>query len=220
MDPVTHLRQRAGTRGVVARIAKLVAALAGVAAIGGCAGQAGGHPASWYATHDGVEPRGDRIYVCHSFGCARKTTVHYTQEDLAALDRILARGKESAEAERAAIAEAISWAEKKAAPIVGSQDDVGGLDLHNAGVPGQMDCIDEATNTTSVLLLAHRHGMLNHHTVARPVARGFFLDGRYPHATAVVTSSSGAHYAVDSWPEANGVAPEIQPLDQWFSARG
>ena len=82
-----------------------------------------------------------------------------------------------------------------------------------------MDCIDEATNTTSLLLVAQRRGMLKHHRVTTPVARGFFLDGRYPHATAVVKEkASGRAYAVDSWPKANGAKPDILDLDDWFAA--
>jgi hypothetical protein len=83
-----------------------------------------------------------------------------------------------------------------------------------------MDCIDEATNTTSVLLVAERRGLLRHHEVTSPVARGFFLDGRYPHATAVLRETGGGSaWAVDSWPEANGKPPLVQPLDAWFAAR-
>jgi len=194
----------------------------GALLLAGCAGQAAGPAASWYAAHNGVAPTGSRIYVCHAFGCARKTPFDVTPAHMRRLKAILAKGRASPEAERAAIAEAIAWSEKTIGPVVGSDKDVGGYDLHNAGVPGQMDCIDEATNTTSVLSVAARAGYLAHHKVASPVARGFFLDGRYPHATAVVreTKAGGRAFAVDSWPHANGVKPDIMPLEDWFAARG
>ena len=42
------------------------------------------------------------------------------------------------------------------------------------------------------------HGYLRHHRVEAPSARGFFIDGRYPHATAVLTDTdSGERWAVD-----------------------
>jgi hypothetical protein len=194
-------------------------ALAGLFLAAGCAGQAVGPARSWYAAHDGVAPRADRIYVCHAFGCARKTAVSYSGKDVSTLRRILAKGRASPAAERKAIAEAVAWAERKTGPIVGSENDVGGYDLQNSGVPGQMDCIDEATNTTSLLLLVADRGYLSHHTVSRPVARGFFLDGRYPHATAVVRSSDGEAFAIDSWPQSNGKLPVVQDLDAWFAER-
>ncbi|WP_430512409.1 hypothetical protein [Pannonibacter phragmitetus] len=104
---------------------------------------------------------------------------------------------------------------------LGTTPDIGGLDMRNAGVPGQMDCIDEASNTTSLLLYAEREGMLRHHSVVSPVARGFLLDGRYPHATAVLREMrSGQAHAIDSWVHDSGKPPVIQPLESWFAASG
>ena len=81
-----------------------------------------------------------------------------------------------------------------------------------------MDCIDESTNTTSLLLIAQRNKMLRHHRVSAPVARGFFLDGRYPHATATITEKKTATvYAVDSWVHENGKRPDIMPIERWLA---
>ncbi|MBB4302155.1 hypothetical protein GGD81_001182 [Rhodobium orientis] len=200
-------------------IGKAAAGVVIAAALAGCAGQMAGAPNAWYGAHNAVAPGPDRLVVCHAFGCARRTSVKLTRRDLNRLKRILRAGYRSPERERKAIGRAIAWAEKRVAPAVGSANDIGGLDMHNAGVAGQMDCLDEATNTTSVLLIAQRHGYLKHHRVASPVARGFFLDGRYPHATAVIVEKkSGSGYAVDSWPHGNGIEPDIMPLDAWFAA--
>jgi len=193
-------------------------ALAASATLAACAAQVSSVPTAWYVAHGGLAPSGDRVYVCHAFGCARRTAVTLAPADIKRLAGFLAAGRASAAAERAAIAVAVGWLETRIAPAVGSAGDVGGLDLHNAGVPGQMDCLDEATNTTSYLLVLEAHGLLRHHRVAKPVARGFFLDGRYPHATAVVVElRSGTAYAVDSWPKGNGVRPDVMLLDKWFA---
>ncbi|MEZ5838943.1 MAG: hypothetical protein R3D02_00370 [Hyphomicrobiales bacterium] len=48
--------------------------------------------------------------------------------------------------------------------------------------------------------------------------RGFFLDGRYPHVTAVLVEKGGVPYAIDSWPGPNGATPEIKTLDAWFAS--
>jgi hypothetical protein len=195
------------------------AGLAGLLLLNACAGQSTGQATSWYASHDGVAPRADRTYVCHGFGCTYKTPVNFSNRSLKRLKRILAAGRRSAEAERKAIANAVAWNEKRVAPEVGSANDVGGLDLHNAGVRGQMDCIDEATNTASLLLVAEKHGYLKYHTVSGPVARGFFLDGRYPHATATVKEKkTGEVFAIDSWPKKNGEKPVVQNLDVWMAS--
>ncbi len=113
------------------------------------------------------------------------------------------------------------WFEAHVAPKAGSANDVGGLDMQNAGKRGQMDCIDEATNTTSLLWILDKHGLLKHHHVGRPVARGFFLDGRYPHATAtLIETESNTAYAIDPWPYGNAEDVDIMLLSVWMTKRG
>ena len=203
------------------RAAVLVVA---AALLSGCAALSRGEPQMWFATHNATPPTQSRVVVCHGFGCHYRTSVGLSAADLATVRKILAEGAASPAAEREAIKRLVAHLEKRVAPTVGSEGDVGGLDMGNAGKRGQMDCIDEAANTTSYLLLAQKRGYLRHHTVGQPVARGFFLDGRYPHATAVVhEKATGVPWAVDSWREANGVPPVVMLLDVWFAespARG
>lgn len=193
-----------------------IIAIAVAAGLGGCSALHEGRPDAWFAARGGVPPHGtNRIVVCHGFGCHLKTAVGLSGVDLATMRRKIGPARTARE-ERAGIARMIAWAEVRVAREVGSANDVGGLDLANAGVAGQMDCIDEAANTTSYLLVAQKAGLLRHHGVGRPVARGYFLDGRYPHATAVIVAD-GTPWAVDSWPNANGAKPDIMPLATWYA---
>ncbi|RAH97676.1 hypothetical protein DLJ53_27915 [Acuticoccus sediminis] len=183
--------------------------------LAGCADLSNGKPDAWYTARGAIAPReSGRVVVCHGFGCNLKTAYHFTPADFAKMRRLIGNG--DAAQEREGVRRMIAWAEKRVAPTVGSGDDIGGLDLFNAGEAGQMDCIDEATNTTSYLLVAQEAGLLRHHHVGRPVARGYFLDGRYPHATAVLIGKTGS-WAVDSWPYRNGALPDVMPLDEWFA---
>ncbi len=182
--------------------------------VAGCAAQGELGAVRWYDHARRIAPQAGKVWVCHGFGCHYKTPVTFSRRDIAAMRKIMGRPS-SAAAERARIRRLVAWAERRVAAEAGSANDVAGLDLGNARVRGQMDCLDEATNTTSYLLVAQERGLLRFHRVARPVARGYFLDGRYPHATAVV-KADGAAYAVDSWPVSNGAAPLIMPLDEWF----
>ena len=85
-----------------------------------------------------------------------------------------------------------------------------------AGQYGQMDCLDETANTTSLLVELDTRGLLAHHHAARPELRGFFFDGRYPHFTAVIVEGkAGIEWAVDPWRHAPGQRPDILPLSQW-----
>lgn len=187
----------------------------------GCASQAMLGPGTWYRDRGAFPPKEGRLYVCHGFGCAYKAPVDFTSRDRRKLAAILGAGKASAAAERQAVSKAVQWQEARVTAILGTAPDIGGLDMSNAGVAGQMDCIDEATNTTSLLLYAEQQGMLQHHRVVSPVARGFLLDGRYPHATAVLRETAADRaYAIDSWVNASAQAPIIQPLESWFAERG
>ena len=56
---------------------------------------------------------------------------------------------------------------------------------------------------------------MKHHKVERNVSRGYFLDRRYPHFTAVVSDPAGVRWVVDSWYKPMGGAPDIMLLEQW-----
>ena len=67
-----------------------------------------------------------------------------------------------------------------------------------------MDCVDEATNTHALLVYLAKRGMLKHHKVERNASRGHFIDGRYPHWTAVISDPKGVTWAVDFLVRADG----------------
>lgn len=155
------------------------------------------------------------IQVCHGYGCAFRTRLDLTQHDNERFRSIFRRAGRSPEAERRAISAAVQYFEERAGQATGVRDKPKGP-MTEAGVRGQMDCIDESTNTRALLLYLQRHGLLKHHTVQAPRTRGFLADGRYPHTTAVIRAGDGRLWAVDSWYEAMGGPPDIMPLDAWM----
>jgi hypothetical protein len=170
-----------------------------------------------YATVSLSPPTTRLVIVCHDFGCAQRTPVGLGSGDLAKLSSLLAPGRASAEAERRAVAAAEAWFDRRVGPEAGTTHRIaraGGLDGHSA--VGQMDCIDTSRNSTSLLLILEQLHLLRHHKVEGPEARGFLLDGRGPHATAVLTDiHTGRQWAVDSWTHKYGEPPDILPLDVW-----
>lgn len=182
-----------------------------------CMSQINAPPSSWYAQMGALENKGDTLYICHGFGCEYRTPVTFSQQDKRRLHQILQRGSGSPEAERAALSDAVQWQERRVGPVVGSSNDIGGLDMVHSKVRGQMDCLDEATNTTSLLTYLSSQGWLKYHRVTRPASRGFFLDLKYPHASAVVVdTTTGTPWVVDSWRLSNGEPPDILPLSKWM----
>lgn len=174
---------------------------------------------SWFGRGHGRAPEMNRVNVCHGYTCRIVTPVALSQADLAKIAGDLRGDTGSAEAERQAISRAVQRFERLVGPRIGTAHDLPGMQF-GQGSPDQMDCIDEATNTTSLLWILAAHGYLKHHKVLEPASRGFFLDGRYPHATAVLSvKGSGEKWAIDSWPRANGEPPVIQPLPVWRRSR-
>ncbi|WP_353641268.1 hypothetical protein [Mesorhizobium sp. WSM2239] len=131
------------------------------------------------------------------------------------MSRIMAAGASSPKAERAAVSKAVQYYERRAAGVIGIRDQPKS-DASQYAKRGQMDCIDESTNTRSLLLYLERRRLLRHHTVQRNVTRGFLLDGRYPHSTAVLREKSGKEWTVDSWYEPAGGPPDVLPLSEWM----
>ena len=124
-------------------------------------------------------------------------------------------GSASPAAEREAVRRADSYYENRAATYIGVRDKAKS-DFTQSREKGQMDCIDESTNTHSLLLFLEENGLLKFHKVEHNVSRGIFVDGRYPHSTAVLRDPSGRKWAVDSWYEPTGGLPDVMPLSDWM----
>ena len=201
------------------KTAGLFPILIAAAGLTACAAQSLSSHGDWYEARSASPPAGDRVYVCHGYGCRYTTPVTFSGAELATITAPLQAGLDSPEQERVALARSVQAFEEIVGRRVGTGSDRGGIEI-GGGDKSQMDCIDEATNTTSLMLMLEARGALKNHKVMHPVARGFFLDGRYPHATAVLGETSGDEkWAIDSWPDDNGKPPVVQRLDIWLASR-
>ena len=153
------------------------------------------------------------VVVCHAFGCSNQAHIGLSAGDRARLATLLAAGKASPAAERRALAGAVQWFDRRIGPVAGTTRRVaraGAAERHDSG---QMDCIDISTNNTSLFLVLAQLRLLLHHRPELPVSRGFLVDGRLPHTTAVLGEiRGGQHWAVDNW-------TDVVPLDEWRFAR-
>ena len=167
------------------------------------------------------KPHGNTVYVCHAYGCSMQTRFRFTDEDIAALSKLMetTRKDDSAAEERRAIAYAIGWMERRTGDVIGTKDDRPGMDFMASGDPTQQDCVDEASNTTSYLLVLAQNQLLRHHTVGTPFAKENLLHGvsGWPHWTAVIhETANGQKWAVDSWIYANGENPAVVETEKWY----
>lgn len=158
---------------------------------------------------------GARVEICHQHGCANRTEIQLMPEDAHRLLHAFGAPAEDADSERLAIARTIAVFEQLAGARTGTDRDLGGT-FPGAFRAGQMDCIDESTNTTRYLQLLEQAGLLRWHSVDEPATRLPIPRGWWPHTTAVIRERSGeSKYAVDAWFEPNGRPPHIVDLDRW-----
>jgi hypothetical protein len=182
-----------------------------LSALGGCVYEQEGPPEAHFQKFETKPPRGDTVTVCHAYGCKEQTPFTFSQADIAELSALMARTKrnDSPAEERRAIAYAIAWMERRVAPTVGTATDRPSMDFIGSGDSTQQDCVDEATNTTSYLLVLDRHGLLKHHRVERPFAKDSI--NRWTHWAALIEETdNGARYAIDSSSGPNGENPTVQ----------
>jgi len=168
-----------------------------------------------FLRHYGVseQPTVDRIGLCLNFGCRQSRQVAIDPNDWRTVSALFESPPADAESERRQIALAVARLESLAGARAGFFDDRAG-NAWPSGSGHQLDCIDEAINTTVFLLLLQQHGLLRDHRVGHPAGR--FFPRFSPHNTAVVIErESGVAYAIDSWFHDNGIPPEVVPLADW-----
>lgn len=158
--------------------------------------------------------------ICHSGGCADVSHVSLTKVEWQQVINAFEPKAVDAEGERKAIANAIGLMEKIVGTKTGTDTDRGGT-FGNSNYPGQLDCNDESTNSTTYMKLMNQAGLIRFHQILDTKTRGFFLNG-WPHTTAVIREKQADQlndksYAVDSWFYDNGKPAVIIPLTLWES---
>lgn len=199
--------------------AALAAALAGAS----CTHERSGPTLGHYDDFHARKPNGNTVYVCHSYGCRTQSRVRFTDADIEEIRALMKKNAkdQSAAEERRAVAYAVGWMESRVGREIGTDKDRPGMDFAASGDPTQQDCVDEATNTTSYLLVLESNGLLKHHTVGTPFAKDDYTRGvaGWTHWTAVLRENTdGKRYAVDSWIYANGENPAVVETDKWYIA--
>ena len=160
------------------------------------------------------------IKVCSGYGCIISDRFSFTVEDNQHLIKSMANSTGTASGEREAIAQTIGLMERKARAKLRYRPDVRKAYIKNSSKRGQMDCVDESLNTTAYLKHLHALGLLKFHKPNRRYAeRGFILDGRYPHKSAVITDQTGKRWTVDSWYGDDGQSAQVMEHAKWRKVR-
>lgn len=160
-------------------------------------------------------PFPDEFSFCWGGTCAAVETIGLTNEEWAKVHEVFNPMPENAAEERFRMMLAIGLLESLVGPKTGTAGDRAGT-YGNSAWPGQLDCNDEATNTTSYIRMMAAEGLIRFHEIQDTAVRGFLFFAR--HSTAVIRErDSGVKYAVDSWFYDNGKPPVILPLPEWLN---
>ena len=156
--------------------------------------------------------------VCYGFVCRRREILDFTPADRNALTQILAAGRASAAAERAAVQKAVIWFDRRMGPVIGTDKRVAKADFRYLDDKHNYDCWDTTRNTTSLLLVLQQWGLLKYHVVGDPHYRGNALVLQTPHNTAVlVERATKAEWVVDMWPRGYLQPPDVMTVEQWVT---
>jgi hypothetical protein len=217
---LTERRERFGGGGKTPAVFAL--ALAGLAltamALPARAVELSAPQAALYTTVSIFPPSAQRMTVCYGFVCRRREILDFSVGDRSALTQILAAGRASAAAERAAVQKAVIWFDRRMGPVIGTNKRVAKADFRYFDDKHNFDCWDTTRNTTSLLLVLQEWGLLKYHVVGDPHYRGNALVLQTPHNTAVlVERATKVEWVVDMWPRSYLQPPDVMTVEKWVT---
>ena len=174
--------------------------------------------ANLYSSVSIYPPSATSMTVCYGFVCRRREILDFTAGDRSALTQIMAAGRASAAAERAAVQKAVVWFDRRMGPILGTSKRVAKADFRYFDDKHNYDCWDTTRNTTSLLLVLREWGLLKHHAIGDPRYRGNTLVLQTPHNTAVlVDRATKVEWVVDLWPRGYLQPPDVMTVQKWVT---
>jgi hypothetical protein len=199
-------------------IAALLVAICAVSRAG--AGQISAQVADLYTSVSIYPPSANSMTVCYGFVCRRREILDFTPGDRTALTQVMAAGRASAAAERAAVQKAVIWFDRRMGPVIGTNKRVANADFRFFDDKHNFDCWDTTRNTTSLLLVLQEWGLLKHHVVGNPHYRGNALVLQTPHNTAVLLErATKVEWAVDLWPRGYLQPPDVMTVEKWVTEK-
>jgi hypothetical protein len=174
--------------------------------------------ANLYSSVSIYPPSAKSMTVCYGFVCRRREILDFTVGDRSAITQIMAAGRASAAAERAAVQKVVVWFDRRMGPILGTNKRVAKADFRYFDDKHNYDCWDTTRNTTSLLLVLREWGLLKHHAIGDPKYRGNTLVLQTPHNTAVlVDRATKVEWVVDLWPRGYLQPPDVMTVQKWVT---
>jgi hypothetical protein len=217
MDGWQRVGRRSKTRAVCALAIGFLGSMLTAAPAPALSVELSASQAALYTTVSISPPSAQSMTVCYGFVCRRRQALDFTAADRHTLTQILAAGRASAAAERAAVQKAVIWFDRRMAPLLGTDKRVAKADIRAFDDKHNYDCWDTTRNTTSLLLVLQEWGLFKYHVVGDPHYRGYTVF-QLPHNTAVlVERATKVEWVVDMWPRAYAEPPDVMTLEKWVT---
>jgi hypothetical protein len=163
-----------------------------------------------------ADPTPVQFSICHGNSCRLRTQASLTAAEWMEVEALFDPAPADALDERRRIARVLGLLEAFVGRQTGTLGDAPGMGLH-WDPDGQLDCIDEATNSTTYLRMMAADGLIRFHEVGLPANR-FVMSAWGPSNTATIRqTATGKTYAVESYFGYNGDPALVMPLDVWMA---
>lgn len=183
------------------------------------AGQAGGslHPERFFDAYgwdyNSVPVKGDTLTIGSGHGAHFKRKFEIDAKLSGEATALLAAATD-AKTERDAVLQVLALMEKAYGEKFGIKDRAG-TSFTGSGNPEQMDCVDEAWNSTVVLLWLQEKKLLKFHRVREPLAK-FGFD-KWTHYAAIIEElETRVRFAIDTGVRDIGELGTIEDARDWY----
>jgi hypothetical protein len=159
------------------------------------------------------------LRLCFNWSCASRQNLTFTATDMTGVVRQMALCSGDGLHDRLQRLRIGIWQmedlAEKYQPLLANDEAVNNRDQERGG---RMDCVDNASNTTTFLHVLRDLGLLPGWSIAAPRVRNRF--SMLVHWTAVVVDRQNPEsWSVDAWFRPNGHLPFVMPLADWVSGR-
>jgi hypothetical protein len=197
---------------------RIVVVALGALLAAGCADYDPGPESYIYNYAHYTKPEPASFVHCYNYTCRTEVTTFVTPQEFADITAELRTPSATPLEERLRIKRAIARWEQVVGARTGTWRDKREDDPadDSEGSDFQLDCMDEAFNTSSYLMMMNDAGLLHWHKILYPHSRGVISAFGLPHHSATIQDKqTGRLYVVDSWFYDNGQPPVIMPVEVW-----
>lgn len=159
-------------------------------------------------------PHGNTVTVCSAHGCQHAQEFRFRKNHLEQLFENF-KNVNSAEDERIAIKKTLADIEMIVGPVTNTSKDRKSTDFFGSGDPTQLDCVDEAANVTSYLIVLVNNGMIKYHNILSPTWKARLLTWTH-YVARIQDNNTKENWVIDAGYQPASGEPKIVSEKEWL----